>query len=181
MAPLRNDAVRAQVAHAESLLERVESLEQETARAVALECVQALLQLYGEALARILACARSGGGEVALLEDELVSHLLLVHDLHPADVRARIERALDEVRPYLGSHGGTVELLEVRDGVARVRLGGGCNGCPSSALTLRSAIEGAIAHAAPEVERIEAEGIERREDRPEMSCDIELRGGGAAS
>ena len=94
--------------------------------------VQAIVELYGEALARFLA-----GADPAT--DELLSHLLLVHDLHPVDVETRVRRALDDVRPYLGSHGGDVELLGVADGVARVRLGGTCDGCPSSSVTPASA------------------------------------------
>jgi Fe-S cluster biogenesis protein NfuA len=118
----------------------------------AAEAVQALAALYGEALARMLAGADP-------LEDELLSHLLLVHDLHPVDVETRVRGALDEVRPYLGSHGGDVELLAVEDGVARLRLGGTCNGCPSSTITLRNAIEEAVMRAAPELERIDADGV----------------------
>ena len=118
----------------------------------ATEAVQALVELYGEALARVLAGADP-------TEDELLSHLLLVHDLHPVDVETRVRRALDEVRPYLGSHGGGVELLGIENGVARVRLEGTCNGCPSSTVTLRNAIEEAIMRAAPELERIDAEGV----------------------
>ena len=70
-----------------------------------------------------------------------------------------MRQALDDVRPYLGSHGGDVELLGVENGVARVRLEGTCNGCPSSTVTLRNAIEEAIMGAAPELERVEAEGV----------------------
>ena len=134
------------VERVEQLLESIE----DDPRAV--EAVQAVVDLYGEALARLLAGADP-------VEDELVSHLLLVHDLHPVDVETRIRPALDGVRPYLGSHGGDVELLGVEDGVARVRLGGTCDGCPSSAVTLQNAIEAAILKAAPDVERIEAEGV----------------------
>ncbi|TML88708.1 MAG: NifU family protein [Actinobacteria bacterium] len=134
------------VERVEQLLESIE----DDPRAV--EAVQAVVDLYGEALARLLAGADP-------VEDELVSHLLLVHDLHPVDVETRIRQALDGVRPYLGSHGGDVELLGVEDGVARVRLGGTCDGCPSSAVTLQNAIEAAILKAAPDVERIEAEGV----------------------
>jgi Fe-S cluster biogenesis protein NfuA len=118
----------------------------------ATEAVEALVELYGEALARFVAGADP-------TEDELLSHLLLVHDLHPVGVETRVQQALEEVRPYLGSHGGDVELLSVEAGVARVRLGGTCDGCPSSAVTLRNAIEEAIMRAAPELERIEAEGV----------------------
>ena len=142
-------AVRERVARVEELLAAIDD------DPAALEAVQAIVELYGEALARI--GRRFPLGEVA--DDELVSHLLLLHDLHPVDVETRVTRALDEVRPYLGSHGGGVELLGVADGVARVRLEGTCNGCPSSTATLRNAIEEAVARAAPELHAVEAEGV----------------------
>ncbi len=63
---------------------------------------------------------------------------------------------LADVRPYLGTHGGDVELLGVSEGVAQLRLEGSCSGCPSSTVTLRMAIEEAIYKAAPDVERVEA-------------------------
>ena len=138
--------VRELVARVEQLLEQVEE------NSLASEVVPTLVDLYGEALARMLA-----GADPAT--DELLSHLLLVHDLHPVDVETRVRQALDDVRPYLGSHGGDVELLGVENGVARVRLEGTCNGCPSSTVTLRNAIEEAIMGAAPELERVEAEGV----------------------
>lgn len=116
-----------------------------------LAAVEAVVDLYGEALRRLV-----GGADP--VEDELVSHLLIVHDLHPDPVETRVERALEEVRPYLGSHGGGVELLEVSDGTARLRLGGTCHGCPSSRVTLEHAIEEAILRAAPELDGIEALG-----------------------
>jgi Fe-S cluster biogenesis protein NfuA/nitrite reductase/ring-hydroxylating ferredoxin subunit len=90
--------------------------------------------------------------------DELVEHLLLLHGLHPVDPETRVRGALEEVRPYLESHGGDVELLGVVDGVARVRLSGSCEGCPSSTMTLKLAIEDAIHKAAPDVESVEADG-----------------------
>ena len=94
----------------------------------------------------------------ALAADELVANLLIVHGLHPYGVDLRVEQALESVRPYLGSHGGDVELLEVTDaGVVRLRLLGSCNGCASSSVTLKLAVEGAIESAAPEVTAIEVE------------------------
>jgi Fe-S cluster biogenesis protein NfuA/nitrite reductase/ring-hydroxylating ferredoxin subunit len=95
----------------------------------------------------------------AFAEDELVSSLLLLHGLHPQDVETRVVRALEEVRPYLQSHGGNVELLGVEGGVARLRLQGSCSGCPSSTMTLKLAIEEAVQKAAPDLEGIEAEGV----------------------
>jgi Fe-S cluster biogenesis protein NfuA/nitrite reductase/ring-hydroxylating ferredoxin subunit len=69
-----------------------------------------------------------------------------------------VRGALEEVRPYLESHGGNVELLAIGDGVVRLRLQGSCSGCPSSSATLQLAIEDAIRKAAPDVEDIRAEG-----------------------
>ena len=92
--------------------------------------------------------------------------LLVVHGLHPDDVGTRVERALDGVRPYLGSHGGDVELLGVTDdGVVRLRLLGSCDGCPSSSVTLTLAVENAIQEAAPEVGRHRRGGVEARPPR----------------
>src|SRR5512132_3353822 len=76
----------------------------------------------------------------AVAADDLVSSLLLVHDLHPYDIVTRVEQALDNVRPYLGSHGGDVELLSVSEDVVRLRLLGSCDGCPSSSVTLKLAV-----------------------------------------
>jgi len=152
---------RERVARVETLLEEVEALADPVARDRATELVQVLLELYGEGLARIVQqIAERDDGRLAgaLAADELVSHLLLLHGVHPVPLRARVDGALDEVRPYLDSHGGAVELLGVDDGIVRLRLEGSGNGCPSSAATLELAIEDAIHKAAPDVERIEAEG-----------------------
>jgi Fe-S cluster biogenesis protein NfuA len=160
---------RERVARLERLIEQVEGDPRATA------AIEELVALYGEALRRLVVIGADP------LEDELVSHLLLVHDLHPVPVEERVRRALAEVRPYLGSHGGDVELLGVEEGVARLRLEGTCNGCPSSAVTLQNAIEEAVRRAAPELERIEAEGAaEERSQAPllqikPLECPAELQ------
>ena len=87
-----------------------------------------------------------------------MASLLLVHGLHPYDVHTRVERALESVRPYLGSHGGDVELLEVTEaGAVHLRLLGSCDSCPSSSVTLELAVQDAIEAAAPEVTSVEVE------------------------
>ena len=114
----------------------------QVARHRAEELVRLVTDLYGAGLERLLDIVYESGrldAEVldALAADELVASLLLVHDLHPYDVRTRVQRALDGVRPYLGSHGGDVELLGVSDdGVVHLQLLGSCEGCPSSSVTL---------------------------------------------
>ena len=67
--------------------------------------------------------------------------LLAMYDLAPLDERTQVEEALDEVRPYIHSHGGEVELLDVEDGIVHLRLAGSCVGCAGSAMTLRRGIE----------------------------------------
>jgi Fe-S cluster biogenesis protein NfuA/nitrite reductase/ring-hydroxylating ferredoxin subunit len=131
------------------------------ARGRAEELVRQVTELYGSGLARILEIldARGqldDGTLAALTADDLVSSLLVIHGLHPVDLETRVATALDSVRPYLGSHGGNVELLDISaEGVVRLRLLGTCHGCPSSSVTLKFAVEEAIESAAPEVTAIE--------------------------
>src|SRR5215216_5157152 len=104
--------LRERVARIETLLEEIESLKDPNARSKAAEVVGVLLELYGEGLARMMGVIARGEESErtfeAFAEDELISHLLLLHGLHPLDVETRVVRALEEVRPYLQSHGGNV-------------------------------------------------------------------------
>ena len=127
------------------------------------DLVALVTNLYGSGLERLLEVLAEAGrldavALDALAADELVSGLLLVHGLHPYDVATRVAAALDSVRPYLGSHGGDVELLGIDDiGVVTLRFLGTCDSCPSSTVTLQLAVEGAIQAAAPEVTAIQVE------------------------
>lgn len=127
-------------------------------RDTAEELVRLLVEMYGEGLTRIVA-SLDADHLTQLADDDLVESLLLLHDLHPLDVNARVQRALDRIRPYLGSHAGGVEYLGVEDGVAQLRLQGSCDGCASSTLTVKMAIEGAVREAAPELTGIEVAGV----------------------
>jgi Fe-S cluster biogenesis protein NfuA/nitrite reductase/ring-hydroxylating ferredoxin subunit len=165
-----------QVARVEGLLEDLESLPDPHAREMATEVVQALLELYGEGFERIVDVLAEhdadGAMAASVAGDELVSHLLLLHGLHPVPVEQRVLGALEGVRPYLESHGGNVELLGVEEGVVRLRLEGSCSGCPSSAMTLKLAIEKAIHEAAPDVEEVVADGAV--DERPAAPALIQL-------
>lgn len=160
---LDEGGLQERVARMETLLGEIEALKDPIARSKAAEVVQVLLELYGEGLARMMDTIAEGEERErafdAFAADELVSHLLLLHGLHPLDVETRVLRALEEVRPYLQSHGGNVEFLGVEGGVARLRMQGSCSGCPSSTMTLKLAIEEAIQKTAPDLEGIEAEGV----------------------
>lgn len=71
-------------------------------------------------------------------------------------MREKIEKALETIRPSLQADGGDVELIDVSDGVVKVRLKGACGGCPMSQLTLTRGVEQAIRKAVPEVKKVEA-------------------------
>jgi len=146
----------------EALLQELGAAADPRVRAKAEELVRLLMELYGSALARILETVDNTDSADAILDrlatDDLVASLLVLHGLHPLNVETRIARALDRVRPYLGSHGGDVKLLGVNEGVVHLRLEGSCHSCPSSTVTMKLAIERAIEEAAPEVVRIEVEG-----------------------
>jgi Fe-S cluster biogenesis protein NfuA/nitrite reductase/ring-hydroxylating ferredoxin subunit len=134
-----------------------------TARAE--ELVGLLMKFYGAGFERVLEIVTSDGTqEPELLEqltdDELVSSVLILHGLHPLDLETRVRRALERVRPYLGSHGGDVEIVGFEGDTVRLRMQGTCESCPASAVTLNFAIEKAILEAAPELTGIVAEGIE---------------------
>jgi Fe-S cluster biogenesis protein NfuA len=172
----------ARVGQVEALLDRLDALPDPAARELATATVQALLELYGEGLRHVV--ERIGPAQArALADDELVAQLLLLHGLHPVSVERRVRAALEDVRPYLGSHGGDVELLGVAGGVVRLRLQGSCEGCPASAMTLRNAIEEAILQAAPDVDRVEAEGVDdpAHAQLLQIECAPALAAGGAAA
>src|SRR6202046_889200 len=128
------------------------------ARERAEQWVREVVELYGAGLARIVATIgdqADAGMLDRLAADDLVASLLLVHGLHPHDVHRRVSDALDQVRPYLGSHGGDVHLLDIAGDTVQLQFAGSCKSCPSSAVTLELAVEDAIRAAAPEVSSIQ--------------------------
>jgi Fe-S cluster biogenesis protein NfuA/nitrite reductase/ring-hydroxylating ferredoxin subunit len=148
------------VGDVERLLGDLEALPDPFARQTATAAVQGLVELYGAGLERIveeIAACDDGRLADALAGDELVAHLLLLHGLHPVPLEARVHEALDTVRPYLESHGGSVRLLGIDGTTVRLALQGSCSGCPSSSMTLNLAIETAIRKSAPEIEEVIAD------------------------
>lgn len=152
---------RLQTERVETLAAKLDTVGDSETRAIALELVQSVVKLHGAALARMLdGLQQTPEGSQALasvVEDDLVSAMLLLHSLHPDGLETRVLRGVEKVRPYLRSHGGDVELSSVRDGVVRLRLHGSCGTCPSSSLTLKSAVENALFEAAPDIVEIVAE------------------------
>lgn len=125
------------------------------------ELLQLVSELYSAGLGRIIALAKVHAPDLVdhIVADDLLASLLVANGLHPDGLGVRIARALDGVRPFLAGHGGDVELLDIdeRVGAVHLRLLGSCDGCPSSAITLRSTVERAIIEAAPEIVIIDVE------------------------
>jgi Fe-S cluster biogenesis protein NfuA len=159
------------VVEPERLLERVRELSEAVdelpdprARELAAELVSAVIAMYGDGLERIVAAISDAGEPGAAILDRLtqdgaVSSLLLIHDLYPVGLHERVLEALDTVRPYMESHGGSVELVSLTDGIARLELRGSCNGCSASRATLEQAIEQALAEHAPDLVGLEVSGV----------------------
>jgi Fe-S cluster biogenesis protein NfuA len=73
-------------------------------------------------------------------------------------MKDKVEKVLEEIRPALQADGGDVELVDVKDGVVKVRLHGACAGCPMSQLTLQMGIEKKLKKDIPEVKKVVSVG-----------------------
>ncbi|MEW9516349.1 hypothetical protein [Streptomyces tubercidicus] len=151
--------------HVEEVLDRLAQRDDREVSAAAEELVRVLMDFYGAGLARIMHLLGSGTGDngpQALLRDELVTSLLVLHDLHPEDTATRIGRALDSVRRQ---HPAEVGEFDAATGTLRLRAAdsGGC-GCPSTDQQARQAVEAAVSCFAPEVTSTQWEAAG---DRPE--------------
>jgi Fe-S cluster biogenesis protein NfuA len=71
-------------------------------------------------------------------------------------MKEQVQSALDDIRPSLQADGGDVELVDVVDGVVRVRLTGACGGCPMSQMTLKQGIETYVKKKIPEIVSVES-------------------------
>jgi Fe-S cluster biogenesis protein NfuA/nitrite reductase/ring-hydroxylating ferredoxin subunit len=155
-------------ARIQQLLEQIEALPVASTRELIHQFMEATLAFYGQGLGRILQVVSESGPDFqkvyqSLIDDKVVRGLLLIHDLHPADLQTRLREALDHVRPYLQSHGGNVELISLTGQTARLRLQGTCKSCASSAVTLELAIRQAIEEACPDLAGFEVEGVAEKQ------------------
>lgn len=151
--------------HIQQLIEEIESLPDPKAKRVMQDCIQEMLSFYGKGLDRILNIISNGNSSAAkdiynnLIEDTFINGLLLIHDLHPLDLKTRLYKALEKVKPYMDSHGGSVEIVSVENGIAKLKLAGNCKGCPSSSGTLELGIRQAIEEYCPDLLALEVEGV----------------------
>jgi Fe-S cluster biogenesis protein NfuA len=133
-------------------------------RAAAEDLVRQLMRLYGAGLERLLELAYEQDEAAApalfdkLADDPLVSSLLTLHGLHPYAVDHRIARAIDRVRPIVDAAGGQLTIAGVTPDAITLQLSV-APGLASTAVNLRPLIERALAEAAPEIPRIEFQGM----------------------
>ena len=71
-------------------------------------------------------------------------------------MKEQVQNALNEIRPSLQADGGDVELVDVEDGIVKVRLTGACGGCPMSQMTLKQGIEAYVRKKIPEIVSVES-------------------------
>lgn len=158
---LADPAVEARLARLDELLATLEATP-----GPALEAVRLLTEVYGEALARVLDHAEEPLRE-RLAEDELLGHLLVLHDVHPETPERRAARAVEKLRPAVRERGGDLQWGGIDGQVARVRLsagaGGGCgSGCGGGSSDIAEAVRAAVLAVAPELTSVETEQEERR-------------------
>ena len=72
------------------------------------------------------------------------------------DTKKLVEQALEKIRPMLQRDGGDIELVEVNDGVVKVRLTGACKGCPMSQITLKQGVEKLLLKEVPGLKEVQA-------------------------
>ena len=101
------------------------------------------------------------------LDHPVAQALLSMYDLTPVDERMEVEEALDEIRPYIESHGGGLDLIDVENGVVRVRMHGSCHGCAASAITLRRGVEEKLRERFEGFKEVVA--VEDGEDAPQQN------------
>jgi Fe-S cluster biogenesis protein NfuA/nitrite reductase/ring-hydroxylating ferredoxin subunit len=147
------------VTRVQELTAELEARGEQVPRALAEELVSVVVQMYGVGLERIVQLAEGSEVMDALVTDDLVASLLLIHDLYPVPLEDRVAAALERVRPYMESHGGNVELLGVENRIARLRLEGSCKTCAASSATLELAVRQALEEAAPDLEGMDVEGV----------------------
>jgi len=147
------------------LVGELEKIADPEARASAKALVQLLLDLHGAGLERVMEIVAKddeAGQRIidALGGDPLVSSLLVLYGLHPLDLESRVARAIDKVQPQVRKGGGEVELLDIVNGIVRVRIEVTGHSCGSTGNTLKTMVEDGLYEAAPDMSQLVVEGLD---------------------
>ena len=147
------------------LVADLEKIADPESRASAKALMQLLLELHAVGLERTLAIiAGNGESGLRLIEDlgrdPLVSSLLVLYNLHPLEMEARITQAIEKVQPRVRKGGGELEILGIEGGVVRLHLQVTGHACGSTKTTLKQMVEDALYEAAPDMSGLVIEGLE---------------------
>lgn len=123
-----------------------------------MELKQAIEAFHQDALKKLVNIVRSTeeGKQLMLeaVEDPSVYAMFLLHGIIKQSLYTKVAVVIEEIRPYLNSHGGDIELEKIEDHVVYVRLQGACSGCSLSAVTLKNGVEEALKTRIPEIEDV---------------------------
>ena len=157
--PTPEEALASIAVRLDGLIQNFEQHPVEAVRQQALEMLDLIDALHRDGIYRLVELLWSGSPAVLekALQDPAVNMLLQLYDLTPGEPepKEQVETALAQVRPYIESHGGAVDILDVVGGVVHLRLSGSCQGCAGSAMTLKRGIEAALREGFPGFQGIE--------------------------
>jgi hypothetical protein len=146
----------------EGLVHRAESLDA-PGRTVAIDLLQAVLDFHAASLDRMLEITAEQGNNAQsndLIEqfasDDLISSMLLLHDLHPDDLETRVHRAVGKLAGMFRSLGAELSLLSIETGRVRLHFE---SARPWSGTPVRASVENALLQAAPEISTVIIEGL----------------------
>lgn len=157
------------------LVERLQALEEGALKEQIFELLDWIDAFHREGLVRLANLVDPAVLDAARA-DPVVARLLETYldgDLDEAELQEALEEALDEVRPYIHSHGGEMEVVSVSDGVVKLRLMGACDGCPASSQTLTQGVEKILRERWPAFRGLEVEGAEQPPARPQQLLQIQ--------
>lgn len=148
----------------QELFAQIDRLADSEEKAIMQDGMQEIINFYGIGIKRMLQIISKSHKAAdiynELISDGLISNLLLIHNLHPLDVKTRMYNALEKLRPYVEGHGGSIEIASIEGEVATIRMSGSCKGCPSSASTLEIGIRKLIQEHCPEIVELEILGVD---------------------
>lgn len=159
---MNNSEFHAHTEKLERLLQQVNDLRDEEAQSVALQLMQAIMDLHGAALSRITEVLASSGETARhalaiVADDPLVCGLLVLYGIHPLTLEDRVLGAMEKIKPKLQKLGTSLELTGIDDSTVRLRVLG--SRTDHSAPKMQETIEQAVREAAPEVAEVAIEGL----------------------
>ena len=154
-----------QVRQLGKLIAQFDELPDGATKTAARDLVRLLMDVHGRGLERVMEIVFDSGDSGQKIidrlgQDSIVGNLLLLYSLHPDGLEARIQSALDRMRPRLRKLACTIELENVQEGAVQVRLATSGHSCGSSTQDLRSIVEDGMFEFAPDVTSLEILGLE---------------------